>query len=344
MNITRKSFLAGMGAVVAVRETAFAKVAGHASPLRFLVASDIHYRPGVFPHDNRNWLERILARAEDARVAFAIQLGDFVHAAKRDSGYLAAWNGSRIPTHNVVGNHDDDGGVHQETLEAFHLTRGWYHFDIQGFRFIVLDTNYALIGDRYVHYGKEAGFVQWKLPPEARMRLHPDELDWLGEVIRDSSFPCIVCSHRRLDGDDADARAVRTIFSRANVAHPGRVVMAMNGHNHCDSWKVMDGVAYFTVNSANHHWVPRRHTAYPAEDVARWREIDHVVAYDTPLSAVVTLLPGGGINVNGMKGSFWRGIPPEKIGFSKGITAAIENRTILSASPGNGSQSEINGE
>lgn len=120
--------------------------------------------------------------------------------------------------------------------------------------------------------------------------------------------------------------------------------MAMNGHNHCDSWKVMDGVAYFSVNSANHHWVPRRHTAYPAEDVARWREIDHVVAYDTPLSAVVTLLPGGGITVDGMKGGFWRGISPEKMGFSKGITAAITNRSIISSSPGTGSQLEINRE
>ena len=328
MNITRKRFLAGMSAVVAARGTAFAEIAAPVRPLRFMVASDIHYRPGVFPHDNRNWLERILARAEDARVAFAIQLGDFVHAAKRDSDYLAVWNGSRTPTRNVIGNHDDDGGMHQETLDAFRLTRGWYHFDVQGFRFVVLDTNYALIDGRYVHYGKGCGFVQWKLPPDARMRLHPDELDWLGEVIRDSPFPCVVCSHRRLDGDDADARTVRAIFSRANAAHPGRVVMAMNGHNHCDSWKVMDGVAYFTVNSANHHWVPRRHTAYPAEDVARWREIDHVVAYDTPLSAVVTLLPGGGITVDGMKGRFWRGILPEKMGFSEGITAAIANRSI----------------
>ena len=90
MNVTRKGFLAGMGAVVAARGTASAEIADHASPLRFMVAADIHYRPGVFPHDNKNWLERILARAEDARVAFAIQhlvpaaVGAFVGRVRRE--------------------------------------------------------------------------------------------------------------------------------------------------------------------------------------------------------------------------------------------------------------------
>ena len=319
MNVARRDFLAGMGA--------FAAAGASAPTLRFLVAADIHYRPGVFPHDDRAWLERIVARAEEERVAFAIQLGDFVHSARRDRGYLDAWNGARVPTRNVVGNHDDDGGPHPETLEAFRMERGWYHFDVQGFRFVVLDTNYALIDGHYVHYGKGCGFVQWRLPPGAGMRLHPDELAWLEETLASSPSPCVVCSHRRLDGDDADALAVRAIFARANAARPGRVMLAMNGHNHVDRWKVLDGVAYFTVNSANHVWVPRRHSAYPAEDMARWREIDHVIAYDTPLSAIVTLEPGGKVKVEGMPGRFWRDIPPEKMGYRGGITASIANHS-----------------
>jgi len=330
MDVTRRGFLAGLGATLAASRVAFGAVAPSASPLRFLVASDIHYRPGVFPHDDRGWLERILARAADERVAFAIQLGDFVHAAKNDSAYIDVWNNFRIQTRNVVGNHDDDGGLHQETLEAFRLERGWYSFDLQGFRFVVLDTNYALIDGRYVHYGKGCGFVQHRLPSASRMRLHPDELDWMEETLVRSPFPCVVCSHRRLDGDDEDAVAVRRMFARANAAHPGRVVMAMHGHNHSDGWKVVDGVAYFSVNSANHHWVAKRHGAYPAEDVARWREIDHIVAYDTPLSSIVTLVPGGGVRVEGMAGVFWRGIAPETIGFSRGITASIANRALSS--------------
>jgi len=330
MDVTRKSFLAGLGATLATSRGAFGDAAPSASPLRFLVASDIHYRPGVFPHDDRGWLERILARAADERVAFAIQLGDFVHAAKNDSAYIDVWNNFRIQTRNVVGNHDDDGGLHQETLEAFRLERGWYSFDLQGFRFVVLDTNYALIDGRYVHYGRGCGFVQHRLPPASRMRLHPDELDWMEETLVRSPFPCVVCSHRRLDGVDEDAVAVRRMFARANAAHPGRVVMAMHGHNHSDGWKVVDGVAYFSVNSANHHWVAKRHGAYPAEDVARWREIDHIVAYDTPLSSIVTLVPGGGVRVEGMAGVFWRGIAPETIGFSRGITASIANRALSS--------------
>ena len=32
----------------------------------------------------------------------------------------------------------------------------------------------------------------------------------------------------------------------------------------------------------------------------------HIVAYDTPLSAIVTLVPGGGARVEGLAGGFWR--------------------------------------
>lgn len=326
MDITRKNFLFGVGASFAAGR-AFAGSSVCDAPLRFLVASDIHYRPGVFPHDDKAWLGRIVERAEAEGVAFAMQLGDFVHAARRDADYLSVWNGAKVPTRNVVGNHDDDGGPHEETLEAFRQGCGWYHFDVRGFRFVVLDTNYALVDGRYIHYGKGCGFVQWKLPPASRMRLHPDEIAWLGEVLGKSPFPCVVCSHRSLLGDDEDSLAVRALFSKVNAANPGRVVMAMNGHTHNDAWRVVDGVAYFTVNSANHHWVARRHKAYPAEDVARWREIDHVVAYDAPLSAVVTLHPGGGMAVEGMNGGFWRGIAPGNIGFSGGITASILDRS-----------------
>jgi len=60
--------------------------------------------------------------------------------------------------------------------------------------------------------------------------------------------------------------------------------------------------------------------------VRRWREIDHVVAYATPLSAVVELGVDGSVRVEGMKGEFWRGLSPSVMGIpAKGITASIEN-------------------
>lgn len=299
-------------------------------PVRFLVAADVHYRPGIFPHDTPEQLERIVGRGVEENVDFGIQLGDFQHNARRDRSFVDIWAGAPFETHSVIGNHDDDATTAEETRDAFGMERGWYRFECRGIRFVVLDTNYACLDGRFVHYGQGCGFVPWKLAKGTGMRLHPDEFDFLEESIRTATGVCVVASHRSLAGDDADARRVQAIFAAANCKSPGKVALALNGHNHCDRMERRDGVAYYTVNSPNHCWIPTRHDVYPREDVRRWREIDHVIAYDgTPLSAVVSLRPDGRFSVSGTKGGFWRGIPPERISprLRGAITASIRDRT-----------------
>lgn len=298
-------------------------------PVRFLVAADVHYRPGVFPFDTHEMLEKIVARGVAEKVDFGIQLGDFQHNAKRDRAFIDLWNNAPFKTLNVIGNHDDDATTAAETRAAFRLERGWYSFDCRGVRVIVLDTNYGLVDGKYVHYARDCGFLQWNLPKGMGMRLHPDEFPFLEEALRTAEGPCIVASHRFLAGDDPDSQHVRKIFAEANKVRPGRVVLAMNGHSHGDSLCVRDGVPYYTVNSPNHCWIPLRHDAYPAEDVRKWCEINHIVAYDgTPLSAIVTLHQNGRFSVAGMQGGFWRGIAPDAISAKiKGITASIKDRS-----------------
>lgn len=321
--VERRKFLGGLAAL-----SLPALAAPASGPLRFLVVADVHYRPGVFPHDNVEWLDRILERARNERVDFCLQLGDFVHAARRDKAFLSHWLDFSIPTYSVLGNHDDDGGPHAETLEAFHLTRGYHSFDVKGVRFVVLDTNYAYLEGRFVHYGRELGCPSWKIPQGCGMRLHPEELPWLEEQLLQAPGPCILCSHRRLNGEDPDSKAVRAILARVNANHPGRVRIVLNGHHHCDQLIVKDGLPWYTVNSPNHCWVPIRHKAYPVEDVKRWKEINHIVAYDTPVSAVMTMTATG-FDVKGMRGSFWRGVTPAQAGCSPTIAPHIVDRTIV---------------
>ena len=326
MTLDRRAFLSAGGAAALCGCVGWRR----AAPVKFLVVADIHYRPGVFPHDTPEQLRRIVARGVAERVDFGIQLGDFQHNAKRDRAFIDLWNEAPFATYNVIGNHDDDATTAAETRAALRLERGWYRFDCGGVRFIVLDTNYALLDGRYVHYARDCGFLQWNLPKGAGMRLHPDEFPFLEESLRTAGGVCVVASHRPLDADDPDARRVRAIFAAANRERPGRVALALNGHNHCDRLRTRDGVSYYTVNSPNHCWIPFRHTSYPAEDVRKWSGIDHVLAYDgTPLSAVVTLLPNGRFAVSGMTGGFWRGVAPERFAptpLDPSYTAAIRDR------------------
>lgn len=323
--LSRRAFLACGSAAVLCGQAA------DTEPVRFLVAADMHYRPGILPHDTPEQLRKIVARGTVERVDFGIQLGDFQHNAKRDRAIIDVWNDAPFKTYNVIGNHDDDATTAAETREALRLERGWYRFDCRGVRFVVLDTNFALVDGRYVHYARDCGFLQWNLPKGAGMRLHPDEFPFLEESLRTAEGVCVVFSHRSLAADDPDARRVRNILAAANRAHPGRVTLALNGHNHCDLMRKRDDVSYYTVNSPNHCWLPFAHAAYPAEDVKRWRGINHVLAYDgTPLSAIVSVYPDGRFAVKGMSGGFWRGIGPEQVSpkLNAGYTASIVDRSL----------------
>lgn len=293
------------------------------SSLRFLVASDIHYRPGVFPHDSVDWLERIVARGMDARVDFGLQLGDFIHDARAAKDFIACWRKAPFATYSVLGNHDSDSTTPDETHEVLGLERGFYRFDVKGWRFLVLDTNWALIDGIYRSYGRGCGFSQHRLAPIQCMRLHPDEFVWLGDELARSPFPCVIVSHVCLSNRHPDGEAIGRLMSE----NPGKVRLMLCGHAHCDRLDELNGVPCLTVNSANHHWVPRTHGLYPEEDTRRWCEINHIIAYDSPLSAIVTLTVGGEVRVEGHAGGFWRGIDPERAGFH-GLSASIIDRTI----------------
>lgn len=317
--LNRRDFLKGGLAAAAIGAAARGRAADEGAPVRFLVAADIHYRPGVFPFDTDEQLRKIVARGVSEKVDFGIQLGDFQHDAKRGRAFIDLWNDAPFRTFNVIGNHDDDATTPAETRAALRLERGWYRFDVRGVRFVVLDTNYGFVNGAFVHYGRGCGFSPYKLGAADRLRLHPDEFPFLEEALGTATGPCVILSHRMLAGEDADAVRVRQIVAAANRARPGRVALALCGHNHCDRMVRRDGVSYLTVNSPNHVWIPFRHKGYPDEDVRRWREIDHVVAYDgTPLSAVVTVCADGHFAVRGLAGGFWRGIAPEQL--SKKLT------------------------
>ena len=145
--IDRRSFLSGaalLGAAAAMPAAAM-PAPGPTDPgtLRFCAFADIHYFPKTFPHDTREWLERILDRAVKSKCDMVIHMGDFTHTPAACKDYVGFYNDFRIKTYHTVGNHDDDGNSHEETLAAYRLDCGHYFFDHGGFRFIVTDTNHC---------------------------------------------------------------------------------------------------------------------------------------------------------------------------------------------------------
>ena len=317
MEISRRGFMSVAGAALAAEAVGVPPSAtGNAASVTFLAFADIHYCPGVFPHDTPEWLERVLARASVRKVDFVIHAGDFCHNPVKDVDYVKLYNGFSIPTYHTLGNHDTEGCTLAETLEAYRLTRGHYHFDRNGFRFVVLDTNYFRDeGGRFVHF--EGGNYR-KVPSTRSWTCSEEEYAWAEETMKTSPFPCVVFMHQSCErerGGMPDWRRMRELFRWVNRKHGSKVRLVVNGHHHTDGLRFIDGIPYLDLNSANYKYYAESHRLYPAEYRKAHTGAGHVIAWEDPISAVITLDAAGRLTIEGQKSTFFMGISPEKAKF-----------------------------
>ena len=306
------SAFAGLG--VASADAADPSVSGR---VRFLAFADMHYAPGVFTHDTHEWLERVLARAESMKSDFVIHAGDFTHDPVKCPDYLKLYNGFRIPTYHTLGNHDTEGCTLAQTLDAYGMTNGHYHFDRNGFRFVVLDTNYFKDGGRFVHF--EGGNYR-KIPHSRNWMVGDAQYEWIEDVLKNSPYPCVVFMHQsceRESGGMPDWARMRGLFRWINKHKGPKVRLVVNGHHHTDAFRFIDGIPYLDLNSANYKYYGQSHRLYPEEYHKSHRGAGHVIAWDAPISAVVTMGADGYLKIEGQKAGFFHGVSPEKAKFPK---------------------------
>ena len=300
------------------------------APLKVCVFSDLHYTPGVYTNDTPEFLEKILARAEAERCDMVIHLGDMVQnvAEKSVRKLVERYNSFKIPTYHVIGNHEQDGTTHEETLQVLGLKRGYYSMDRGGFRFVILDPNYFCNEPgKYIHHSKGNYFhrsiistINW-IPPE--------QLEWLRATLEESPNPCVVLSHQSFERGPGgamvrNAEAVRSLFGEMNAKTPGKVRLVANGHLHVDHMRILDNIAYWDVNSANmYYWGPRQNV-YPREYLARHAgapytlgSCEDTLGWKEPLSAILTLYPNGRIKIEGSRSDWLFGITPKDAGFNE---------------------------
>jgi hypothetical protein len=320
MSLSRKSFISAcaLGAAGALSPAGAApKKSGS---FKVCVFADIHYQPGVYVNDTPEFLEKILARAERENCDMVIHLGDFVHDVNepRARAYVEKYNASRVPAFHVIGNHDQDGCPHADTLAAYRLERGYYSVDKGGFRFVVLDPNYIREPDgRFIHFDK--GNYHRRSPKSTINWIPPDQLTWLEQTVVGSPYPCIVFSHQSFERAPNGACVlnkydVQKIFRKANARKRGTVRLVVNGHMHVDNLRLLDNILYWDVNSASNQWYAKTHGKYPAEYLKTHDRAQHNIGWAEPLSAILTLTPGGGIRIDGAKADYLFGVTPRMAG------------------------------
>jgi len=311
--INRRHFLATVPVTGLAAVNLNAAENGTPNRVKFSVFADIHHYPGVFMSQTPEHLTQIQDRAVREQCDFIIHVGDFTHNPTAEPEFIRQYNEFSIPGYHTLGNHDQDGCAWEESVKAYGMPGGYYSFDKNGFRFIILDPNYIFYDNVYTHYTKSN---YYKAPGQQPI-IPPDQLEWLKEQLETAPGPCVLFSHQSCErevGGVVNWREVREIINAANRKHPGRVWMYINGHYHRDFIRILDNVVYFDLNSASYDWVEKTHDCYPKELCDQYKLVNHTVVYNDPVHAVITMDSDGLIKIDGMESSMLYDVTREKAG------------------------------
>ena len=329
----RREFLKGaslVGTAAALGDAGAAVPSVGGDAVTFCAFADIHYSQDDFwPHANRAWLDRILDRAVARRADFVVSLGDMSFNPVRDRVYEAYYRDFKpVKTYQVLGNHEFESGTYKEIAPVMGLPNNYYSWDCRGFRFIALDPHYHWKDGKLVHFEKRCSYPEEKT---GFYFLPPDQMEWLRETILGSPHPCVILSHESLERHNGihGRQEVLDLFAEANRACPGKVRLCINGHEHKDSFRFIDGIAYLDLNSASYD-ISRDHTAYPEEFRKRCGSARCILTWNDPLSAIITLGTDGTMRIDGARSSFYLGVTPEMAKWSPDAYGRIASPVIQS--------------
>lgn len=326
--------------------------------VKFAVFADFHYKFGMYTASVED-LQTILDRAHNENTDFTIHCGDFCNdytgSPELWKAYLYNSYGQKV--YGIYGNHELEADKNSMAYVTPKLTNddnvvwgtksgkiedgscGYYHFDLNGFRFICTDNNYSYSEAR--DCWEHNATCSWG-PPQGNITafsMGPEQLKWFERVIFDAAekgLKCIVFGHDSYSAiwsSSPDTPKVQEIYNAANAKRKGTVLMSINGHHHtlCGTGKKGD-VLYFDVGSAlNGLWLPQGNEHYTQDQTFTQTEYDdcgnpiavrevpmsaawmspNTWFYESPLSAIITVSDNGDISINGSKTRWIHNVLPE---------------------------------
>ena len=273
-------------------------------PVRFAIASDFH-APDI--PDGEHRVATFIKAANDEKVDFIIELGDFCRLDSASQVYRDLWNSFPGSKYHVIGNHDMDRYTFEEYTQGMNMPARYYSFDQGDFHFIVLDGNNLFDGKKYTHYARANYYVDAK----KRAHIDPEQMDWLKKDLAATNKRCILFSHQSIEQALNNGAEVRKILEAENQrAGFKKVVMAFGGHNHSNYSKEINGITYVQINSASYVWIgepTQTEKRYSKEINDRFGGIlKYSMTYTEPLYAIITLNSKGAT----LKGTDAEFVPP----------------------------------
>ncbi|ADL53002.1 metallophosphoesterase family protein [Clostridium cellulovorans] len=280
--------------------------------VKFAVFTDLHYE---HIHDGEERIESFINSIKDDQVDFIIQLGDFCCPKEENQGLLNLLYSVGKPLYHVIGNHDSDSFSKKSVRKFLKMEESYYSFKYGKVKFIILDTCFIKTFKGYEEYFKRNYDKSKDIYP-----ILPDfELQWLEGELDDGSEYFVIFSHHSLENDFAkrgvyNREDIREIIN--NVNNTGKkVLLCVNGHDHGDSLVKIGQTYYFGLNAMSYVWFGNdyEHFCYSDEIHKQYPFLKDIVLYKEGLYSIITITEAGGIEIQGINGSY-QNITPKELG------------------------------
>lgn len=263
-------------------------------------------------HDGLKRMEEFAGNIRATKPDAILQMGDFAYPGDKNKEVIRLFNNAHATRLHVIGNHDLDAGyAREQCIRYWGMPGRYYSQKINGVLVIVLDGNDQ---GSPKHKGGYPSFIG------------AEQIQWLQQQLNDTTSPAIIVSHQPLAGEGAvdNAKELQSILSK----HREKILLAVNGHTHIDSYIQTGGVHYVHINSASYFWLggEYKHKSYSEAIHAGHPWIASTCPYEKALFATLIIDPKKKkIIINGQKTN-WVGQSPSDLGFSgtEGNFAGIE--------------------
>lgn len=220
------------------------------SPIKIGLFSDLHVTRDRALARGASWrsfsdAQKGLTAFRNAGVAFAVALGDHAQPSptreeQREmlSEIGALGRSSGLTVYHVLGNHEFQQLDLDEVLAIFQMPVSYYSFDLQGVRFIFLDTNYNPDG---THFAEDNFTWQFGIIPET-------ERLWLDHQLAETDR-AIIFTHANLKHDDPDYMILNHQEIVSMIRKHGCVRAVFQGHHHTASVFDDQGILFINIPS-----------------------------------------------------------------------------------------------
>lgn len=232
--------------------------------VKFGFITDIHWAlynngsPFYYVDGLAQW-EEAIAEFNTQQVDFVLNNGDITDGDVGGGGitstnqqlYMAqmetAAQALTMPYYYTLGNHDMDTGTKADVAANLSIAPPYYYyFDVNGIRFIVLDSCYNLDQD-----GSDYANGDYYQPPDAADKyIPPTQRAWLQSTLASASGKCVVFAHHPFSEPDGDnehqinnSDAVRAILENS-----GKVINVFMGHEHLNGSNLVNGIPYHKMD------------------------------------------------------------------------------------------------